>query len=125
MIHIHKNIYVGCIRTYTQIINARTHTHTHTNILWRICSRQELWSQRNNRCYVTPARDNRGIVTIRDVTRTAVAVERLGNHVSAGTSSRNNVSAVFSVRSLSRGYKKDKEYHVNQSSSVVPSEQLV
>jgi hypothetical protein len=55
-----------------------------------------------------PAHNNRGIVTIRDVTRTAVAVERLGKHVSAETNSRNKRRAVFSVRSVQRGYKKRK-----------------
>jgi hypothetical protein len=49
------------------------------------------------------------IVTTRDVTRTAVAMERLGKHVSAETNSRNNRRAVFSVRFVSRGYKQDKE----------------
>jgi hypothetical protein len=75
-----------------------------TIILWRICSKQELWSQRNSRCLVKSAHNNRGIVTIRDVTRTAVAMERLDRHVSAETR-----RAVFSVHSVPWGYKKDKE----------------
>jgi hypothetical protein len=33
-------------------------------ILWHICSEQELWSQRNNHCYLLPACNNRGIITI-------------------------------------------------------------
>jgi hypothetical protein len=56
-----------------------------------------------------PARNNGGIVTIRDVTRTAVSMERLGKHISAETNSRNSTRAVFSVRSVPRGYTKDKE----------------
>jgi hypothetical protein len=36
-----------------------------------------------------------GIVTIRDVTRRAVAMERLGKHVSAEKNSHNNRRAVF------------------------------
>jgi hypothetical protein len=54
------------------------------------------------------ARNNRGIVTIRDVTRTVVAMEQLSKHVSAEMNSRNNRRAVFSVRSMSRGYNKDR-----------------
>jgi hypothetical protein len=42
------------------------------------------------------------------MTGTAVAMERFGKHVSAETNSRNNTRAVFSVRSVSRGYEKDK-----------------
>jgi hypothetical protein len=52
-----------------------------------------------------PAHNNRGIVTLGDVTRTAVAVERLGKHVSAETNSRNSGRTVFSVQSVPRGYK--------------------
>jgi hypothetical protein len=77
-------------------------------ILWRICSKQELWSQRNSRCYVMPARDNTGNVTIRVVTRTAVAMKQMSKHFSAETNSRNNRRAVFcAVRT--EGLKKDKE----------------
>jgi hypothetical protein len=64
-------------------------------------------------------------VTIRSVTRTAVAVEWLGNHVSAETNSRNNRGAVFSVWSVPRGYRKEKENRLSKSSSGIPSEQLV
>jgi hypothetical protein len=42
-----------------------------------------------------PARNSRGIVTIRNVTRTAVAMEQLSKHVSAETNSRNNRRTVF------------------------------
>jgi hypothetical protein len=56
-----------------------------TFIVWRICSKQELWSQRNSRCQVMPARNSRGGVKIRGVTRTAVAMEQLGKHISAKT----------------------------------------
>jgi hypothetical protein len=55
------------------------------------------------------ARNNRRIVTIRDVTRTAVAVEQLKKHVSAEANIRNNKRAVFSVWSVPRVYEKDKE----------------
>jgi hypothetical protein len=44
------------------------------------------------------------------MTRTAIAIERLGKHISAEKNSRNNRRAVFSVRSGPRGFKKDKEY---------------
>jgi hypothetical protein len=49
-----------------------------------------------------PASNNRGIVMIRDVTRTAVAMERLGKNVSAETNSRNSRRAVFPLRSVPR-----------------------
>jgi CRISPR/Cas system CMR-associated protein Cmr1 (group 7 of RAMP superfamily) len=39
----------------------------------------------------------------------AVDMERLGKHVSAETNSRNNRRAVFSVQSVTRGYKKDRK----------------
>jgi hypothetical protein len=55
-----------------------------------------------------PERNNRGIVTIRKVTRTAVAMERLSKYVSVETNSRNNRRDVFSVSSLPSGYKKAK-----------------
>jgi hypothetical protein len=42
-----------------------------------------------------PARNNRGIVTIRDVARTDVAMEELSKYVSAETYSCNNRRAVF------------------------------
>jgi hypothetical protein len=56
-----------------------------------------------------PARNNKGGVTIRDVTHTAVSMEQLRQYVSAEANTRNNGGAVFSVRSMPRGYKKDKE----------------
>jgi hypothetical protein len=62
------------------------------------------------------ARNNGGIVTIRDVMFTAVARERLGKHVSGATKSRDNRRAVFSVRSLPRGYKEDREDRLSQLS---------
>jgi hypothetical protein len=61
-----------------------------------------------------PTRNNRGIVTIRDVTRTAVAMEPLGKHVSSEMNSRNNRRFVFSMWSVPKGYKKDKEDHLSQ-----------
>jgi hypothetical protein len=54
------------------------------------------------------ARNSGGIVMIRDVMRSAVIVKQLSKHVSAETNSRNNRRAVFSVRSVPRGYKMDK-----------------
>jgi hypothetical protein len=39
--------------------------------------------------------ENKGIVTKRDVTLTAVAMERLGKHVSTYSNSRNDGGAVF------------------------------
>jgi hypothetical protein len=53
------------------------------------------------------ARNNRGIVTIRDVTRTAVAKEQLRKHVSVDMNPRNNRRAVFSMLPVPRGYIKD------------------
>jgi hypothetical protein len=45
---------------------------------------------------------------MRDMTRTAVAMERLDKHVSVETNSCNSGGAVFSVLSVPMGYKKDK-----------------
>jgi hypothetical protein len=70
-----------------------------------------------------PARNNRGIVTIRDVTRTDVAMEQLSKQVSAETNKCNNSGAVFSVRSVSRGYKIDKEDRLSQLSFEMPAYQ--
>jgi hypothetical protein len=47
--------------------------------------------------------------------RIAVAMEQLGEHVSAEKNSRNNRRAVFSVRSVPRGYNEDK-VHLSQLS---------
>jgi hypothetical protein len=44
-----------------------------------------------------PAGNNSGIVTIRDVTHTAVAMEQLNKYISAETISRNIRRALFSV----------------------------
>jgi hypothetical protein len=72
-----------------------------------------------------PTRNNKGIIAIRDVTRTAIAVEQLSKHVSAETNTRNNRGAFFSVLwYLPRGYKKDKEDCGSQLSSGVPRERL-
>jgi hypothetical protein len=68
-----------------------------------------------------PARNNRGIVTMRDVTRTAVAMEQLSKQVSEEMNTRNNRRAVFSVRSVPRGYKQDKEFRLSQLSSETPA----
>jgi hypothetical protein len=67
-----------------------------------------------------PARNNRGIVKIRDVTHTAVAMEQLSKNVSAETNSRNNIRAVsYAVRTS--GYKKDKEDRLRQLSFETPA----
>jgi hypothetical protein len=55
------------------------------------------------------------------VTRRAAAMERRGKHVSAETNSRNNRRAVFSVRSVQRGYEKDKEDCLSQLSFETPA----
>lgn len=52
--------------------------------------------------------------TVRDVTRKAVAMERLGKHVSAATNSRNNRRAMFCVRSVPKDYKKTKKLSVTR-----------
>jgi hypothetical protein len=54
------------------------------------------------------------------VTRTAVAIEQLSKRVSAETNSRNR-KAVFSVRSVPRGYKKDKEDRLRQLNFETPA----
>jgi hypothetical protein len=71
-----------------------------------------------------PARNNRGVVTIRSVTYTAVAREQLGKHVSTETNLHNSRRAVFSVWSMLKGCEKDREDCLSQLSSGVPSEQL-
>jgi hypothetical protein len=68
-----------------------------------------------------PALNNRGIITIRDVTRTAVALERLGKHAFAKTNSRNKRRAMFSLRSVPRGYKKDKADSLSQLDFETPA----
>jgi hypothetical protein len=82
---------------------------------------QELWSQTNSCSRVMLARNNRGIVTIRDVTRTAATMEQLSKHISAETNSRNNRRAVFYVRSMPRGYKKAKGDRLRQLSFETPA----
>jgi hypothetical protein len=52
--------------------------------------------------------NNGGVVKMREVTSIAVAMEQLSKRVSVKTNSRNNIRAVFSVRSVPRGYKKGK-----------------
>jgi hypothetical protein len=64
-----------------------------------------------------PARNYRGIDTLKNVTRTAVAMERLGKHISAETISRNNRRALFSLRSMPKGYENDNEDRLSQLSS--------
>jgi hypothetical protein len=68
-----------------------------------------------------PAHNNRGIVARPDVTRTAVIMERLDKHVSTEINSCNNRRAVFSARSVPRGYKKDKEDRLRQLSFETPA----
>jgi hypothetical protein len=68
-----------------------------------------------------PACNNRGVVTIRDVTCTAVVMELLGKHVSAEMNAHNNRGGAFSVRSVPKGYKKDKEDRWSQLSFETPA----
>jgi hypothetical protein len=63
-----------------------------------------------------PTQQWRNCHDTRCVTRTAVAMERLGKRVCAETSSR----AVFSVRSGLRRYEKDKQDRLSQSSFETP-----
>jgi hypothetical protein len=48
-------------------------------------------------------------------------MERSGEHVSAEPNSRNNRRDVFSVPSLPKGYKKDKENRLSQLSFKMPA----
>jgi hypothetical protein len=50
------------------------------------------------------------------MTRTAVAMKQLSKQVSAETNTHNNTGAVFSVRFVPRGCKKDKEDRLSQLS---------
>jgi hypothetical protein len=67
-----------------------------------------------------PKRNNRGIVTIRDMTRTAVATSDW-----ISTFPRRRIHAtteqLFSVRSVLRGYKNDKEDRLSQLSLETPA----
>jgi hypothetical protein len=45
-----------------------------------------------------PARNNRWVVTLRCVTRKAVAMEQLSKHLPAEKNSRNNSDIVYAVR---------------------------
>jgi hypothetical protein len=49
------------------------------------------------------ARNNTGIVTKLDVTRTAIAMAQFSKHVSAEANTCNNRRAVFSMLSVPRG----------------------
>jgi hypothetical protein len=60
----------------------------------------------NSRYEILHASNDKGIMTKRDVKRTAVVMEQLSIHVSAEANTRNNRRAVFSVRFVPRGYKK-------------------
>jgi hypothetical protein len=68
-----------------------------------------------------PARNNREIATMPDVTRAAVPMEQRGKHVSAETNSHNNQKVVFSVRSMSTAYKKDKEDRLSRLNFETPA----
>jgi hypothetical protein len=59
---------------------------------------------------------------IQDVTRTAVAMELMGKHVSTKKNSRNNKRDVFSVRSVSIYYKENKDF-LSQLSFETPAYQ--
>jgi hypothetical protein len=52
---------------------------------------------------------------------TVVAIDRLGKHVSAEKNSRNNRRVVFSVQSVSRSYKKDRNNPLSQLSFETPA----
>jgi hypothetical protein len=67
------------------------------------------------------ARNNRGGITIRDVRLAAVAMEQLSKCISSKTNARNNRSVVFSVLSVPRGYKQDKEGRLSQFSFETPA----
>jgi hypothetical protein len=67
-----------------------------------------------------PACNNRGIVAITHVTHTAVSKERLDKHASTEMNSCNISSAVLSVRSVPKNYKKDKEDRLSQLSLETP-----
>jgi hypothetical protein len=54
-----------------------------------------------------PTCSNKGIVTIRDVTRTAVAMGQLSKQFCAETNTRNNRGTVFSMWFVPRCYKQD------------------
>jgi hypothetical protein len=82
-----------------------------TNIVAHLLKERTVKTERNSRCYVMPVRNNGLIITIRDVTRTAVAVEQLSKHVSAEANIRNNKRTMFPVWSVPRDYKIDKEWN--------------
>jgi hypothetical protein len=63
-----------------------------------------------------PASNNGGTVTIRDVVRTAVAMEQLSKHISAEMNLCNKRRAMFSVLCVPSGHKKDKEERLGQLS---------
>jgi hypothetical protein len=48
-------------------------------------------------------------------------MERLGKHVSEEINSRKKIEDLFSVRSVPRGYKKDKEDRVSQLNFETPA----
>jgi hypothetical protein len=68
-----------------------------------------------------PLHNNRGAVTKQDMTRKAVVMEQLSEYVSAEKTTCNNRRAVFSVRSVPRGYKKDKEGRFSQFNFETPA----
>jgi hypothetical protein len=66
-----------------------------------------------------PARNSRGSVTIRDVTRKTFALEQLSKCITEEKNSHNNRTAVFSLpRSVPRDYKRDKECHLRQNENI-------
>jgi hypothetical protein len=68
-----------------------------------------------------PTCKKRGFVTIRDVTRIAVAMKRLDKHVYEETNLHNTRRTVFSLRSVTMGYKKCKENCLSQLSFETPA----
>jgi hypothetical protein len=66
------------------------------------------------------ARNNKGGVTIRDVTRTAVAMKQMSKLVSAEMNTCNDKGAVISMLSMPRSYKKDKRDRLSQLNFETP-----
>jgi hypothetical protein len=65
-----------------------------------------------------PTCNNSETVTKQDVTCTAIAIEKLSKNVSVKTNTCNKRRAAFSVP---KGYKKDKEDRLSQSSFEMPA----
>jgi hypothetical protein len=93
--------------------------HFLKKILYPICSKQELWSQKNS-ILLGNASTQQWNCDEKGCTRTAVVMEQLSKHVSAGANTRNTRRAMFSMRSVPRGYRNDKEERLIQLSFETP-----